>query len=424
MKIKDVLALEILDSRGNPTVRTVLTLDDGSTHTSSVPSGASTGINEAVELRDKDMDRYQGQGVLKAIMHVNTVIKDSIADKEVDPMVIDKMLIELDGTENKNKLGANAILSVSMAVARAYAHIENKPLWQCLSDMYFPNTTPGFPRLMVNIINGGVHANWNFDFQEFMIVPNSTTPTESVRIASEIFHSLGKLLKEKGLSTLIGDEGGYSPKLESNDAAFKLILDAAIKAGYENVTDYRLSIDAAASEFYSSSETLVKDGESGKYNLKKEHKVLSSNELSSYYSLLTNTYSLLSIEDPFDQEDYDAHKKFTEMAEKFDFITIGDDLFCTNPKLIEKGIEAKEANGVLIKLNQIGTVTETAAAINLAKRANWKVAVSHRSGETEDSFIADLAYACTADFLKSGSMSRSERLSKYNRLLEIETGIE
>ncbi len=423
MKIKDVLALEILDSRGNPTIRTFVTLEDGTKHVASVPSGASTGEHEAVELRDGDNFFYNGKGVLKAVENVNTIIKDALVSKEADPKEIDEIMLNLDGTENKNKVGANAILSVSMAIARAGAYTENKPLWQYLSSAYFPNFTPDFPRLMVNIINGGVHANWNFDIQEFMIVPNQTNPEKSVRIASEIFHSLGKLLSDHKLSTLVGDEGGYSPTLTSNEEAFWLILEAAKNAGYENVKDFRISIDAAASEFYLPSESLAKDDKGGKYVFKKENKEMTADELTNYYSQIGQEFKVLSFEDAFDQKDYNAHKKFTEMAEKFDFITIGDDLFCTNPTLIEQGIKKNLANGVLIKLNQIGTVTETAKAINLAKKTNWKIAVSHRSGETEDNFIADLAYSCSADFFKSGSMSRSERLSKYNRLLEIKMEI-
>lgn len=415
MKVQNVSAIEILDSRGNPTVRTFVTLDDNSVHSASIPSGASTGSKEAVELRDGDSSRYNGKGVLKAVSNVNTVIRDSIVGNEADPKVIDKILIGLDGTADKGKLGANALLSVSMAVVRSAAHAADVPLWKYLNETYFSisdeRLAPSFPRLMVNVINGGVHANFHFDIQEYMIVPNPTTPSESIRMASELFHSLGKLLKEKNLSTLVGDEGGYSPTLSSNEEPFEAIIEAAQKAGYENVTDYRIAIDSAASEFF-------KDG-----HYKFDSDNLTADQLTSWYAEIGQKYKILSFEDAFDQEDVPAHKKFTEMAEQFEFITIGDDLFCTNPKLIEQGIKEKLANGVLIKLNQIGTVTETAEAINLAKDAGWKIAISHRSGETEDSFIADLAYSCAADFLKSGSMSRSERLSKYNRLLEIECNL-
>ncbi len=413
MKISGIQSIQILDSRGNPTIRTFITLDDGSRHVSSVPSGASTGSKEAHELRDDDQHIYNGKSVLNAVTAVNTTIKSALVGKNLDTQEIDEILLNLDGTPNKSKLGANAILSVSMSVARAAAHTQHAPLWQFLNEYYFKDVKPNFPKLMVNIINGGMHANWNFDFQEFMIVPNPTTPSESVRGASEIFHSLGKLLKEKRLSTLVGDEGGYSPKLESNEDAFQVILEAAAKAGYENVTDFRLSIDAAASEFF-------KDG---KYILHKPNRTLNSEELIKYYQEIGIKNNILSFEDAFSEDDYSAHKKFTDLAEQFHFTSIGDDLFCTNPRLIGEGIKENWANGVLIKLNQIGTVSETAQAINLAKKANWQVAVSHRSGETEDTFITDLAYSCAADFLKAGSMSRSERLSKYNRLLEIECNL-
>lgn len=413
MKITNVHALEILDSRGNPTVRTIIELEDGSTHVSSVPSGASTGSHEAVELRDNDKARYNGKGVLTAVEHVNTTIKDAIIGKEADPKEIDRIMLALDGTDNKAKLGANAILSVSMAVCRAAAHAENKELWQYLHDYFFENRTPSFPQLMVNVINGGVHANWSFDFQEFMIVPNSTLPSESVRIASEIFHALGKKLKDKGLSTLVGDEGGFSPALTSNTDAFQEILEAGRTAGYENVKDYRIAIDAASTEFY----------ENGEYHLRRNPEIIDAKDLTKYYSEIGQRFKILSFEDAFAEDDWEAHKIFTDMAERFQFITIGDDLFVTNPVRIKKGIEEKAANAVLIKVNQIGTMTETAEAITMTHEANWKTAISHRSGETEDSFIADLAYACGSEFIKTGSMSRSERLAKYNRLLEIENNL-
>ncbi|MBP7832875.1 MAG: phosphopyruvate hydratase [Candidatus Levybacteria bacterium] len=413
MKIADIQSIQILDSRGNPTVRTFVILEDGSRHVSSVPSGASTGSKEAHELRDDNLPVYNGKSVLKAVTNVNTTIKSALVGKNANVKEVDEILINLDGTDNKSKLGANAILSVSMAVARAQAYSEKLSLWEFLNKEFFSGTTPSFPHLMVNVINGGVHANWNFDFQEFMVVPNPTTPTDSVKMASEIFHSLGKILKDQGLSALVGDEGGYSPTLSSNEQAFEVILNAAKNAGYENVKDYRLAIDAAASEFFTN-ET---------YEFKKENQKMTADALTAYYSEIGQKYKILSFEDPFDEDDLNAHKKFTQMAKEFEFITIGDDLFCTNPKLIEEGIKENLANGALIKLNQIGTVTETCNAINLAKKAHWKVAVSHRSGETEDNFISDLAYSCAADFLKAGSMSRSERLSKYNRLLEIECGL-
>ncbi len=420
MKITDITSLQILDSRGNPTIRTFITLEDGSRHVSSVPSGASTGSHEAIELRDNDSSKYDGKGVTKAVENVNTKIKTAIVGMDADPNDIDSKLLELDGTENKENLGANAILSVSIAVCRAASHAQNLPLWKYMFETYFKPQTPNFqlpspkfPQLMVNIINGGKHASWNFDIQEFMIVPTSTTPSESVRIASEIFHSLGEVLKQKGLSTLVGDEGGYSPNLSSNEEALDVIIEAGIKAGYENVKDYRLSLDVASTEFF-------KDG---KYELKKQNKFLDSSELTAYYQEIGQKYNILSFEDPFAEDDWEAHKKFADMAERFHFITIGDDLFVTNPKRIQKGIDEKSANAVLIKINQIGTIKETVEAINITHNANWATAISHRSGETEDNFIADLAYACGSEFIKTGSMSRSERLSKYNRLLEIEDGL-
>lgn len=413
MKISNVYALEVLDSRGNPTVRCCVELEDGSKHFSSVPSGASTGTHEALELRDDDSSRYKGKGVLKAVENVNNVISKAVIGQEANPKEIDKILLSLDGTSDKSNLGANAILAVSMAVARAGAHSENKPLWQFLNESFFENIKPAFPRLMVNIVNGGKHANWNFDIQEFMIVPNSNKPSESIRIASEIFHSLGTLLKDRGLTTLVGDEGGYSPHLSSNEEVFEIIQEAAKRANYDNVKDYRISIDSAASEFF-------KDG---KYNLHKPDRLLTSVQLTKYYQEMGIKNFILSFEDAFSEDDLSAFKNFEEMAEKFEFLNIGDDLFTTNPSQIDRGIKEKHANGVIIKLNQIGTLTETVEAIILTKGANWKVAVSHRSGDTEDSFISDLAYACSAGFLKAGSMSRSERLSKYNRLLEIEKGL-
>ena len=432
MKITDIKSIEILDSRGNPTVRTFITLDDGTTHSSSVPSGASTGSHEAVELRDGDNNRYSGNGVLKAVENVNTKIKNAIVGMETDPNAIDSKLLELDGTPDKSNLGANAILSVSMSVVRAAAHAQNFPLWKFMHSYYFSPTPtsdlrpPSFPQLMVNIVNGGKHASWNFDIQEFMIVPIATTPSEAIRIASEIFHSLGKTLKELKLSTLVGDEGGYSPNLSSNEEVIDTIIDAASKAGYENLKDYRLSLDVASTEFYKTEEMARLDGalaEVGKYEFKKQGKWLTSEELTAYYSEIGQKYNILSFEDPFAEDDWASWTNFTDMAEKFKFITVGDDLLVTSPERIKRGISEKASNAVLVKVNQIGTVKETVEAINMAHAAGWKTAISHRSGETEDNFIADLAYACGSEFIKTGSMSRSERMSKYNRLLEIEQGL-
>jgi enolase len=413
MKITNLAALEILDSRGNPTVRTIVTLEDGTTHSSSVPSGASTGSHEAVELRDEDNSRYMGKGVLKAVENVNTTIKNVVVGKEADPNSIDQIMIDLDGTTNKAKLGANAILSVSQAVVKAAAHAKNQPLWKFMNEYFFAGKPVGFPQLLVNIVNGGKHASWNFDIQEFMVVPNTKTPSESVRIAAEIFHNLGKVLKEKKLSTLLGDEGGYSPLLSSNEEVLDTIIAAAENAGYENVKDYRLSLDVASTEFF-------KDG---KYEFKKQNKWLTPEELTEYYSEIGQKYNILSFEDAFSEDDWASWTHFTDMAEKFGFITIGDDLLVTNPERIKGAIDEKAANAVLVKVNQIGSIKETVEAINMSHTAGWKTAISHRSGETEDSFIADLAYACASEFIKTGSMARSERLAKYNRLLEIEKGL-
>lgn len=412
MKITELRSIEILDSRGNPTVRSFVTLEDGSIHSSSVPSGASTGSHEAAELRDEDKTRYMGKGVLKAVENVNSAIKNVVVGMNTDPESVDRRMIDLDGTENKSRLGANAILSVSQAVVRAAAHTEKKPLWQFINEYYFKGT-PTFPQLLVNIVNGGKHASWNFDIQEFMIVPNTTTPSESIRVAAEIFHNLGIVLKKRGLSTLLGDEGGYSPALSSNEEVMDTILEAAGNAGYKNVEDFRLSLDVASTEFF----------RDGKYEMKKTGKWLTPQELTEYYSMIGQKYFILSFEDAFAEDDWEAHKNFAAMADKFKFTTIGDDLFVTNPKRIEKGIKEKAANAVLIKINQIGTIQETIEAIKMTHTAGWATAISHRSGETEDSFIADLAYACGSEFIKTGSMARSERLAKYNRLLEIEKGL-
>jgi len=415
MNIKDIHAIEILDSRGKPTVRTFITLDDDSIHQASVPSGASTGAHEAVELRDIENTRHMGQGVLSAVSHVNNEIKTAVMGMKISDLnAIDSIMIELDGTENKGKLGANAILSVSMAAVRAAAASEAKPLWQFINEYYFSEKEPAFPRLMVNVVNGGKHAGWNFDIQEFMVIPTENQPTTSTRIAAEIFQTLGAALKEKKLSTLVGDEGGYSPALSSNEAVLEEIVEAAQAAGYTNTKDFRFGLDCAATEFFGD----------GIYTLKKTNETKSPEEMIEYYKKIGQEYSIESFEDPFAEDDWKTFSEFTTIANQFKFTVVGDDLFVTNPKRIQRGIQEKAANAVLIKLNQIGTVMETAHAIKMTQGAGWKVAVSHRSGETEDTFIADLAYGCGADFIKTGSMSRSERLAKYNRLLEIEHGKE
>ena len=413
MKITTVKAIEILDSRGKPTVRTFVTLDDGSLHQASVPSGASTGKHEALELRDGDEKRFAGQGVLKAVENVNGPIANALKGKDpTDLKTLDLTMIELDGTENKSKLGANAILGVSMAAVRAAASVKKQPLWKLINEYYFTAVEPSFPRLMVNLINGGKHANWNFDIQEFMIMTTATKPSESTRVASEIFIELGKQLKKGGYSPLVGDEGGYSPAFGSNEQAYDAILEAAKTAGYENVKDFELAMDAAASEFY----------ENGSYILKRDDKKLTPDQLIQIYSEIGQKYHVQSFEDPFEQDDWESFTKFTEMAGKFHFQVVGDDFTVTNPKRIKEAVQRNGANAVIIKPNQIGSIYETVQAIKEAKKGGWRIAISHRSGETEDPFIADLAYGVGADFIKTGSMSRSERLAKYNRLIEIENG--
>ncbi len=412
MKITAIKALEVLDSRGNPTVRAYVKLNNNVTYAASVPSGASTGKHEAVELRDGDEKRYGGLGVQKAVEHVNTTIAQALVGKTVDhPEELDKQMMELDGTPNKSKLGANAILAVSLAANRAAAATSNIPVWKFIHEYYFKEYAPTFPRIMVNVVNGGKHAGWNFDIQEFMIIPTTDRPSESVRMASEIFHSIGTQLKKKKLSTLVGDEGGYSPHLASNEQVLDLILSSADEVGYHDKDDFNLAVDAAASEFYTP--------ESGIYTFKKTGQTLTGKELADYYLSLEEKYSILSYEDPFAEDDWDNFKDFTARSAGT-YITVGDDLYVTNTERIQKGVEMQATNAVLIKLNQIGTVLETIEAIKMARKAGWKSVISHRSGETEDPFIADLAYGSGSDFIKAGSMSRSDRLCKYNRLLEIE----
>ncbi len=413
MKISSVKALEVLDSRGKPTVRAFIKLEDGSIHSSSVPSGASTGSHEAVELRDGDDKRFAGLGVLKAVENVNKKIAGAIKGLDVNnPKALDEKMLQLDATENKSSLGANAMLAVSQAAMRAGAYANKMPLWKFINEQYFKDVSPSFPRLMVNVVNGGKHAGWNFDIQEFMIVPTSNTPSKSVREAAEIFHQLGAVLKKNKMSTLVGDEGGYSPPLSSNEEVIETIIKAAGDIGYHDKDDFNLALDAAASEFY----------KEGNYIFKKTNQTLTGDELLQYYVGLQDKYFIISFEDPFFEDDWDHFAKLTQTVGDSSLV-VGDDLFTTNTKRIQKGIDQKAANAVLVKLNQIGTVLETANAINMSRGAGWKNIISHRSGETEDSFIADLAYGSAADFIKTGSMSRSERLCKYNRLLEIENNL-
>jgi len=410
MKIKEVLAITVYDSRGKPTIRTKVVLEDGSFGISSVPSGASTGKYEALELRDNDKNRFFGLTVDCAVENVNQKLaKELVGVDFKTPPDLDKRLIELDGTENKSNLGANAILSVSQAYLKALAFSQKKPLWKIINENYFADVSPFFPRLMVNVVNGGKHANFNFDIQEFMIVPKTNIPSESVYMAAFIFSALGKKIKKMGLSTLVGDEGGYSPKLLGNETVLKLLTEVGTDIGLKAGSDYDLALDSAASEFF--------DEKEKKYKLQSEKKTLTSDEFIDYYLALEKKYPLISFEDPFFEDDWESFSKFTA---KTKLMVIGDDLYVTNTKRIKIGIEKKATNAVLIKPNQIGTIYETVEAIKMAKKVGWKIVISHRSGETEDAFIADLAYASCADFIKTGSMCRSERLAKYNRLIEIE----
>lgn len=403
-KIKDIKALEILDSRGNPTVEVDVLLESGAKGRAAVPSGASTGSKEALELRDNDPKRYQGKGVLKAVNNVNTIIKDALIGLESSHQrQIDETMIKLDGTENKTNLGANATLGVSLAVLKATAKEKNIPLYKFFGDEI------SLPRPMMNILNGGAHADNNLDFQEFMIIPNAKNFKETLRIGSEVFHTLKKVLKENGFNTGVGDEGGFAPNLNTNEEALDMLMEAIKEAGYTPGKDVNFALDVAASEFY----------EDGIYNLKGANKKLTSNELVDYYQTLIDKYPIISIEDPVDEEDWEGFRKMTEKyGDKIQLV--GDDLFVTNIKYLQKGIDNKAGNAILIKLNQIGTFTETLETINLAKENGYKTIISHRSGETEDVTIADLAVALNLGQIKTGSLSRSERTAKYNELLRIE----
>ena len=403
-KIKDIKAREILDSRGNPTVEVDVLLESGAKGRAAVPSGASTGSKEALELRDNDPKRYQGKGVLKAVNNVNTIIKDALIGLESSHQrQIDETMIKLDGTENKTNLGANATLGVSLAVLKATAKEKNIPLYKFFGDEI------SLPRPMMNILNGGAHADNNLDFQEFMIIPNAKSFKETLRIGSEVFHTLKKVLKENGFNTGVGDEGGFAPNLNTNEEALDMLMEAIKEAGYTPGKDVNFALDVAASEFY----------EDGIYNLKGANKKLTSNELVDYYQTLIDKYPIISIEDPVDEEDWKGFRKMTEKyGDKIQLV--GDDLFVTNIKYLQKGIDNKAGNAILIKLNQIGTFTETLETINLAKENGYKTIISHRSGETEDVTIADLAVALNLGQIKTGSLSRSERTAKYNELLRIE----
>lgn len=404
MKIKNIYAREILDSRGNPTVETELTLENGVKVMASVPSGASTGTNEALELRDGD-ERYHGKGVTKAVNNVNEIIKPALINHELNQEKIDKLLLSLDGTKFKTNLGANAILSVSLCVMKAIALIENKELYQIFDGPY----TMPYP--MMNIINGGVHASSGLEIQEFMIVPMQSTFKERLRCGSEIFQTLKGILKEEGYSTSVGDEGGFAPNFKSIEDALDHIMKSITKAGYTPKKDVSIALDCAASEFY--------DGE--KYTINKQK--ITKEQLINYYLKLIDTYPIISIEDAFSENDIDSIKQLTALV-KDKIMLVGDDYFVTNIEYLEKGITEKYNNSILLKANQIGTITEMLETIKLAKENNFKTIISHRSGETEDTFIADLAVGLNLGFIKTGSLCRGERICKYNRLLRIEEQIE
>jgi enolase len=407
--IIDVYAREVLDSRGNPTVEVEVYTEDGGFGRALVPSGASTGEYEAVELRDGDKSRYLGKGVLKAVENVNEVIAPAIIGFEVtDQVGIDKTLIELDGTENKSKLGANAILGVSLAVARAAADELGLPLYQYLGGF----NAKTLPVPMMNILNGGAHADNNVDIQEFMIMPvGAKSFREALRMGAEIFHSLKAVLKAKGYNTAVGDEGGFAPNLKSNEEALQTIIEAIEKAGYKPGEEVMLAMDVASSELYNK--------EDGKYHLEGEGVVRTSEEMVAWYEELVSKYPIISIEDGLDENDWEGHKLLTERLGK-KVQLVGDDLFVTNTKKLAEGIEKGVGNSILIKVNQIGTLTETFDAIEMAKRAGYTAVVSHRSGETEDSTIADIAVATNAGQIKTGAPSRTDRVAKYNQLLRIE----
>ena len=407
VEIVDVFARQILDSRAFPTVEVEVTLDDGTVGRSSVPSGASTGIFEAVELRDDDKAIYNGKGVLKAVDNVNNIIAPELIGMSVYGQVkIDNTLIELDGTDNKAKLGANATLGVSLAVARAAAESLGQSLYSYLGGV----NAKVLPVPMMNILNGGKHADNNVDLQEFMVMPaGARSFSEALRMGAEVYHALKAILKAKGLGTAVGDEGGFAPNLESNEEAIQVIVEAIKAAGYTPGKDAFIAIDPASSEFY----------EDGKYNLAGEGKVLSAKEMVDYYEKLVDKYPIISIEDGMAEEDWDGWKEITDRLGKR-IQLVGDDLFVTNTQRLKTGIEKGVANSILIKLNQIGTLTETLNTIEMAERAGYTAVVSHRSGETEDTTIADLVVAVNAGQIKTGAPARTERVAKYNQLLRIE----
>lgn len=407
--IEDIHAREVLDSRGNPTVEVEVALSDGSLGRAIVPSGASTGVHEALELRDQDKDRYNGKGTLKAVENIEEIIAEKlIGIGPFDQVLIDNFMIDLDGTENKKNLGANAMLGVSMAVASATAASLKMPLFQYLGGV----NAKVLPTPMMNILNGGSHADNTVDIQEFMIMPvGADSVREAIRMGAEIFAALKKVLKDKNMITTVGDEGGFAPNLKTNEDAIKVILEATEKAGYKAGEDIKIAIDAASSEFY--------DNDKKVYILEGEGKTMTSSEMVDYYAELCEKYPIISIEDGLAEDDWEGWKELTEkLGSKVQLV--GDDLFVTNTKRLKQGIEKGIANSILIKVNQIGTLTETLDAIEMAKKAGYTAVISHRSGETEDTTIADLAVATNAGQIKTGSLSRTDRIAKYNQLIRIE----
>ncbi|MBP9701616.1 MAG: phosphopyruvate hydratase [Candidatus Pacebacteria bacterium] len=412
MKIKKITAREILDSRGNPTVEVDVTLSDGSFGRAAVPSGASTGSHEAVELRDKDT-RYGGKGVLKAIKNANTTLTKALVGKDFDQRSLDEKMIIVDGTPNKGKMGANAILGISMAFAHAAAKSKKVPLWKYFNQIAKTKNTVQLPVPMMNILNGGKHAENSTDFQEFMVMPiGAKSFKEALRMGAEIFHSLKKILHDKHLNTSVGDEGGFAPSIPSNEAAIELILEAITKAGYTAGKDVALALDVAATELY-------KDG---KYHLEREGKVLSSEEMVAFYENWCAKYPIISIEDGLSEDDWAGYRLLTEKLGKKVQI-VGDDLFVTNIARLKRGIDEKVGNSILIKLNQIGTVSETIDAVTMAKKAGYTSIISHRSGETEDTTIADFVVGTGTGQIKTGSLCRSDRVAKYNQLLRLEESL-
>lgn len=410
-KIKDIQAREILDSRGNPTVEADAILENGATGTAAVPSGASTGSLEALELRDGDQHRYMGKGVLQAVGNINDQIKQALRGVDAgDQAEIDQKMINLDGTENKSNLGANALLAVSLAVAKASACSDRKPLYQYIGEISGHSGNYIMPVPQMNILNGGAHADNGIDFQEFMVIPVAApTFTEALRMGTEVFHTLKNILVEKGLSTAVGDEGGFAPELESNEAAVAVVIEAIERAGYVPGVDIWLGLDVASTEFYADN----------KYRLNVEGLALDTPSFVDYISDWTEKYPIASVEDAMAENDWDGWKRLTHQIGSKVQLT-GDDLFVTNTQILEKGIAQGIANSILIKLNQIGTLTETLAAIEMAHKAGYRATISHRSGETEDTTIADLSVATDSGQIKTGSLCRSERVAKYNRLLRIE----